>query len=155
MSVKPPRGRRNDRKPRGDRLSTGSVNLRTDTVQAAFLCKAEQGSLSRPCRFTKRKLYSSQAGHPSAGRRWNLTFRAWTPLLAAAGFSQLWVNIWGDSQCECELLSDDAEASRRLNEWSKPRLLILKGTQGIQYSPLFLCVQRSERFAGKDVKKED
>lgn len=43
----------------------GSINLCADTVQAAFLCKADrQGSLAQQCRFTKRKQYLSQPGWP-------------------------------------------------------------------------------------------
>lgn len=107
MGVTARRGRKNDRKRRGDNLSTGSINPCADTVQAAFLCKAGKTRVSIPTAWIyKKETVFKRAGpvHPSARRKGILTFGAWPPLLAGAGCNQLWLNIRHDSLCECGLL---------------------------------------------------
>lgn len=147
MGVTARRGRKNDRKRRGDNLSTGSINPCADTVQAAFLCKAGKTRVSIPTAWIyKKETVFKSAGlvHPSARREGILTFGAWPPLLAAAGFNQLWLNIRHESLCECRLLpasyaqtpltrpSWTAEAFRRCRrsetaeQNSKPCFLILQ-----------------------------
>lgn len=75
MGVKVLWGCKNDRKRRGVCLSAGSINLCTDTVQAAFLCKADKTRVSLTNRFANRKLYLRQPGwsiHQQESEIWHL-----------------------------------------------------------------------------------
>lgn len=127
MGVKPPRGRRNDKKRRGARLSTGSVNLRTDTVQAAFFMQSWARVFSDSADLQKGNCFQVRRGwcihQQGGGEIWHLgpDHLYWLLLVLASC-------EWTSGATPCVNVN---YCQTRLNELSKRRWLILQSTRGI------------------------